>query len=199
MAWFERDHSGRALSTTELAFLAALVKLLSPLKLPQVDEKETAITAEGANCLIVMIPHRNLGGVSLVVWLFPDGAKVTWAQVGGLGCDHDSLDLGVSVAFFRLSPERPDFGLILESIREQCRAPLTVKVYTPNRATVLVCDRKGVLRKVGELGSPLGWSERLRPGNPIRESVVRLSDPVPPPVSEPSRVDEWFIGDQSGA
>jgi hypothetical protein len=199
MAWFERDHTGRALSTAERAFLAALVKLLSPVKLPQVDENETAITAEGTDCLIVLIPHRNLGGVSLVVWLFPERAEVTWAQVAGLGCCHDSLDLGVPVASFGLSPERPDFGPVIDSIREQCNAPLTVKVYTPNRATVSVCDRKGVLCKVGELGPPLGWLERIRPGSPARESVIRLADSAPPPVSEPSRVDEWFTIDHSGA
>lgn len=195
MAWFERDHTGRVLSAAERAFLDVLVKLLSALQLPQVDENETAITAEGANCLIVLIPHRKLGGVSLVVWLSPDSAEVTWAQVAELDCCNDSLDLGVSVAHFSLSLERSDFGPVIDSIREQCRAPLTVKVYSPNQATVLVCDRKGVLRKVGKLGPPVGWFKRIRRGNPIRESVICLADPAPPPVTEPSHVDEWFIVD----
>src|SRR5262245_13706991 len=109
MAWFERDHTERALTAAEQLFISVLVELLSSLGLPQVDKNETAITAEGANCLIVLIPHRRLGGVSLVVWLSADGAEVTWAQVGELGCCHDSLDLGVSVASFQLDENQPDF------------------------------------------------------------------------------------------
>jgi len=198
MPWFERDHTERALSAVERTFLASLVELLSSLRLPQVVENETAITAEGMNCLIVLIPHRELGGVSRVVWLGSDRADVTWAQVAGLGCCHDSLDRGVSVASFRVSPERPDFGPVLDSIREQCRAPLTMKTYISNRATVLVGDRKGVLRKVGEIGPPLKWFECIRRGNPTLECVISLADPEPPPVTEPSRVDEWFVLDHSG-
>jgi len=69
MTWFARDHTGRYLLRHEQQFVAELAKLLEELALPQVDESETALTAEGSDCLIVLIPHRALGGISIVVWL----------------------------------------------------------------------------------------------------------------------------------
>src|SRR4029079_5081942 len=102
MTWFQRDHTGRDLRPAERKFISALSGLLADVAAPPIDEEETALTAEGSDCLIVLIPHRALGGVSIVVWLTADGAVVTWAQVAALDCCHDSLDLGTSVAQVRL-------------------------------------------------------------------------------------------------
>lgn len=157
---------------------------------PQVDEDETALTAEGEACLIVLIPHRALGGVSIVVWLFEDRAEVTWAQVAGLGCCHDALDLGISVAGFRVDVENPDFGPVLECIRKQINEPLTLLCFGNDRATVLVRDRAGTLCRLGEVGNSA--SDELRRLDPTRETVIRLTDREPPPVMRPSGVDEWF-------
>jgi hypothetical protein len=97
----------------------------------QIDEDETALTAEGSSCLIVLIPHRALGGVSIVVWLFDDRAAVTWAQVAGLDRYHDALDLGISVAQFRLDSANPDVGPVLECIRKQIDEPLVLRCFAP--------------------------------------------------------------------
>jgi hypothetical protein len=192
MTWFRRDHTGRVLRPLERDFVVTLGAHLAELAAPQVDEDETALTAEGHACLIVLIPHRALGGVSIVVWLFEDRAEVTWAQVAGLDCCHDALDLGISVGQFRLDPARPDFGPVLECVRQQINEPLTLRCFGSDRATVLVRDYAGKLCKVGEVGSRVGWSVMLRRARPTHETVIRLADPEPPPVTAPSGVDEWF-------
>lgn len=199
MTWFQRDHTGRVLRPNERKFIAALSGQLAELAAPQIDAEETALTAEANHCLIVLIPHRALGGVSIVVWVFDDRAEVTWAQVAALDCCHDSLDLGPSVAQFRLDCADPDFKPVLACIRKQIGAPLILRCFGSDRATVLVRDHANKLREVGDIGSRVGWSELLRHSAPNREAVVRFSDPHPPPVTSPSGVDRWFDSRGHGA
>lgn len=198
MAWCERDHTGRALSGPERTFVEALVALLSDVRPAQLDERETALTAKGKDCLIALMPHRGLGGVAIVVWLCSHHADVTWAQVAGLGCCHDALDLGIGVKRFPLTPEHPDFGPLVAGIREQLMAPLTLRLYKSQVATVLVRDQKGYLRRVGRLGTPLNILERIW-GPPAQETMVRMVDEASPPITEPSHVDEWFAAGRTGA
>ena len=189
MAWFSRDHTGRGLFRHEQRFVGELGTLLAELAAPQVDENETALTAEGANCLIVLIPHRALGGISIVVWLFDDRAEVTWAHVAGLDCCHDSLDRGVSVAGFRFDCHQPDLRPVLDCIRSQFSAPLTLRLFDTNQAAVLVRDDRGSLRDEGEFGATPGQLPWFRRRVLVGETTVRLTDATPP---EPSHVDRWF-------
>jgi hypothetical protein len=196
MTWFGRNHTGRELFSWESQFIAALARLLMEIAASQVDESETALTAEGATCLIVLIPHRALGGISIVVWLFEDRGEVTWAQVADLDCCHDSLDLGISVGRFRFDRNRCDFSAILECIREQISEPLTLRVFDDHTATVLVRDRGGVLCKVGEVGTSSrrrGLSGRR---TLTRETQIRFTDPSLPPIVQPSGVEDWFRQDE---
>ena len=94
MTWFQRDHTGR-LRPSERKFITALSGLLAECAAPQINEDETALSAEGGHCLIALIPHRALGGVSIVVWLFDNRAEVTWAQVAALDCCHVRLISGI--------------------------------------------------------------------------------------------------------
>ena len=194
MAWFTRDQTGRVLVGYERQFLAALVDLLDELGAPQIDESETALTAEGANCLIVLIPHRALGGVSIVVWLDDKEAQVTWAQVAGLGCTHDSLDLGTWVGRFRFRSFRSqvlDFSSVLDCIRSQITGPVTLRCFGNERASILIRDDRRKLCEVGEV-SNRGQSDEIGPGTSVRETMIHLTDSEPPPVTAPSGVDEWF-------
>jgi hypothetical protein len=191
MAWFQRDHTGRRLTSTEQAFLTALILMLEDMRPTHLEETETAITAEASTCLIALMPHRALGGVAIVVWLFSDHADVTWAQVADLRRDHDSLDLGVRVATFRLDPGRLELGPLLECIRAQFTAPLIFKL-RGGHATLWVSDHGGVLQKVGTLGVKSGVFERLWRRVPTQETVVRFNDAIMPPLTEPSGVDYWF-------
>lgn len=199
MPWFARDYTGRALSENERQFMVALADLLTRLAVPQLDENETALTAESEHCLIILLPHRALGGISIVVWLSADRAEVTWAQVADLDRSHDSLDLGVCVGQFRFDPDKPDFGPVVDCIRRQLAAPLSVQVFDSGRAVVSVTDTRGVLRPVGEIGAGLGWAGLFRRGKLTHQTTIRLVDPVPPPVTEPSGVDGWFGSSSRGA
>jgi hypothetical protein len=173
-------------------FLAALVDLLSEVQPAQIDASETALTAERDSCLIMLIPHRTLGGIAIVVWLTDSEGAVALAQVGGLGMTHDSLDLGVWVSRTELDASRPNFAPLLERVREQLFASLTLRMYGSNRATVWVRDTRDVLRRVGILGTPLGWLDRLVRRAPTSEAQIRFVDSASSPVTEPSGVDEWF-------
>ena len=192
MAWFARDRTGRPLTERERAFLAALVDLLSEMQPAQVDAGETVLTAEGDSCLVLLIPHRALGGIAIVIWLTANEGAVTVAQVGGLDITHDSLDLGVWVSTTELDPSRPNFAPLLERVQEQLFAPLTVRLYASNQATVSVRDSRGILRRVGRLGRPHRWFDRLVRHDATSEAQIRFVDPSPPPITEPSGVDEWF-------
>jgi hypothetical protein len=192
MTWFGRDHTGRPLTDRERLFIALLSDLLSELQPAQIDASETALTAEGDACLITLIPHRALGGIGIVVWLTPTEGNVTLAQIGGLSLNHDSLDLGVWVSQTALNPASPDFERLLGCIREQLSAPLTVRWYGENQATVWAHDSRGVLQRVGRLGTPLGWFGPYVRRRPISETPIRFVDSGPPPIAEPSGVDEWF-------
>jgi hypothetical protein len=192
MAWFARDHTARSLTEQEQVFLAALANLLSDVQPAQIDDSETALTAERDHCLIALIPHRALGGIALVVSLTAKHGDIILAQVGSLGIDHDSIDLGVGVARTDLDPSRPDFAVLLARIREQLFTPMTVRLYGPNQATVWVRDKRDVLRKVGALGTPLGWLDRIVRRAPASEVQIRFVDSEPPPLTEPSGVNEWF-------
>ena len=197
MAWFTRDHTGRVLAGYERQFLAALVELLDELGAPQIDESETALTGEGADCLIVLIPHRALGGVSIVVWLDANVAQVTWAQVASLDCTHDSLDLGIWVGRFRFRSFRSqvlDFSPALDCIRSQITGPVTLRCFGDERASILIRDDKGKLREVGEISKRVP-PDVIGPVAPVREAIIYLTDSEPPPVTAPSGVDEWFNWD----
>ena len=191
MAWFERDHTGRPLAESERQFLSALIELLSEVRPAQIDASETALTAEGDSCLIVLIPHRALGGIAIVVWLTAQEGQVTLASIGEMD-RHDDIDLGVCVSTVELNAAKPDFAPLLERIRLQLFAPLTVRWYAADQANVLADDSRGVLRQVGHLGPTRGWWFPSTWRKVIREAQIRFVDSEAPPITEPSGVDKWF-------
>lgn len=122
----------------------------------------------------------------MVVWLTTTRAEISWAKVEALDCCHDSLDAGIPVADFDLDSKQPDFGPVFECIRKQISEPLTFRRLGHERATILVRNEKGTLSKVGEVGKV------LRRSHPTHDIAIRLTDPEPPPVSDPSGADRWF-------
>jgi hypothetical protein len=71
-----------------------------------------------------------------------------------------------------------------------------LRSYGDRRAEVFVHDHRGKLRRIGQMGRPIGWSEVFRGARPTHETVIRLSDREPPPMSSPSGVERWFSTDQ---
>jgi hypothetical protein len=77
--------------------LADLVRAVVDQVRPEnVEPAGAIVTGEGPEVEIVIIPHRDLAGVSLVASTDARGARLLWANVGDLST-HDDLDLGVVV------------------------------------------------------------------------------------------------------
>jgi hypothetical protein len=62
-----------------------------------VDRGSVTVTEEGESVGIVLVPHRDLGGLALVVWVTPKQAQLSWTGVSDLD-RHDDLDLGKRIA-----------------------------------------------------------------------------------------------------
>ena len=65
LPWFSADFTGRELSASERDFIKALSVMLDRGRPPQVAPANTSLTAEGQGCLIAIIPHSLLAGVSI--------------------------------------------------------------------------------------------------------------------------------------
>lgn len=89
-----------------------------------VDPKGPVVTGEGPEVDIVIIPHRDLGGVSMVVWTDTRDARLLWAHVGDLST-HDDLDLGVVAE--RFPYEAGWHGRLREAIAAELRRPVHLR------------------------------------------------------------------------
>ena len=103
--------------------IAGIVRLvLDEVRPENVDSSSVTATGEGSNKVeIVIVPHRDLGGVSLVLWTDKNGTQLIWAGIGDLS-NHDDIDLGELVK--RIAHEG-EWGLILrDAIGEEFRRPI---------------------------------------------------------------------------
>jgi hypothetical protein len=77
--------------------LSELVESVLEEKRPaNLDPTGPIVTGEGPKVETVILPHRDLDGLSLVAWTDDRSARLLWAYVGDLST-HDDLDLGVVV------------------------------------------------------------------------------------------------------
>jgi hypothetical protein len=121
---------------------------------------ETFITGEGVDVCVLVIPHRWLGGVSLVVRSDPPGIDLPWAGVTDLS-DHDQLDLGYVVGRWRAAPETDLAELEAKLAQELSRTIKWKQTYwgpspTPRRITA-VLDHDGRRVTVTVLRSVSLW------------------------------------------
>jgi hypothetical protein len=89
-----------------------------------VDPAGTTLTGEGPEVEIVIVPHRDLGGISLVAWTDQHGARLMWANVGDLSW-HDDLDLGVVVT--RIPYEGDWRGRLGEALAAELHRPIRLR------------------------------------------------------------------------
>jgi hypothetical protein len=80
-------------------FLALLDQVLRSRQPANVDRASVTVTGEGPAEGIVLIPHRGLGGFSLVAWFSAERIELGWGSVIDLEY-HDELDLATRVAEF---------------------------------------------------------------------------------------------------
>ena len=57
-----------------------------------VELDSVTVTGEGPDVGIVLIPHRDLGGYSLIVWIYENRISLSWGGVVDLSY-HDDIDL----------------------------------------------------------------------------------------------------------
>jgi hypothetical protein len=164
--------------------------MLDEIRPAQLDPNESAITSEGRD-LIALLPHRALGGISIVASFVGRSAVVGWAQVCDLSVWHDDLDSGVVAvslnSFWRpIDPER-----VVDAVRGQLDAAIRVSRIDDRRLTLAVRDRRGVFRAVGELliEASIGI---LADRTVVAESEIRMTDVSPPPFGQPSNALNWF-------
>ena len=107
------------------ASLAELVgKVLEQGRPENLDPAATTVTNEGPDVEIVILAHRDLGGVSLVARTDKRGARLSWANVSDLTY-HDDLDLGVVVE--RIPYEGDWRGRLGEALAEEIRRPIRLR------------------------------------------------------------------------
>ena len=203
--WFSSDFTGRELRGDERQFLNLLESMLMEVAPAQVDPTETRLTAEGIDCLIVLIPHRSLAGLSIVVWFEPRQISISWALVGSLACCHDDLDLGAWVARFQAggSSERW-YQTAVDAVRAELSRSIEVSVSRRLPASgdrlvefrLQIDGRRKTLGAVGRREPRRFFLLRRTPKTTADIYTVRFTDNEPPPVSYGSNVENWF-GPQS--
>jgi hypothetical protein len=128
---------------------------LDEVRPQNVDRESITITDEGESVGIVLVPHRDLGGLALVVWIDPKYVDLSWASVWDLK-DHDEIDLGKSV--LRIARTDPGWET---SVRAQ--------IITEFRRNINVTVRRDFLRRVAL------WCTIEVKGRPADLYLARLS------------------------
>lgn len=77
--------------------ISAVDRVLRELEPQNVDVGEVVVTGERERACIVVIPHHQLGGISLLVWSDVQGIQLSWGHVTTLS-RHDDVDLAVRVS-----------------------------------------------------------------------------------------------------
>jgi len=188
--WFEQIHVGRSLSERERQFVGMLTDMLEEVRPAQIEPAETSLAAEGKD-LITLLPHRVLGGVSIVVNFVGPSTYIQWAQIWNLSRYHDDLDQCVLAAEFLAvwRPSPPE--AVVAAVRGQLEAPIYLQRVDSTLVSVSVRDKRAVIRPCGQL--PLGNDPVVSP--PLSEfthAEVRMTDRTPPPVTVPSNARRWF-------
>ncbi len=101
-----------------------LVRQVLDVEQPRnIDFAAVTITGQGPDVGIILLPHQDLGGYSLVLWFNARRLTLLWAGVTDLE-RHDDLDLG------RLAIRLNDAS------DEATKAALTAELHRPIRATL---------------------------------------------------------------
>ena len=172
--------------------VAGMVRLaLDKLRPENVDSSAVIVTGEGSEVDIVIVPHRDLGGVSLVLWTDSNGTQLMWAGIVDLST-HDDIDLGEVVTRI---PHQGDWGLKLsDAIAAEFSRPIRVKY------------RRGFLGKprIDCYIRVAGHHKRLRVlrptpsqwrtnSKPLDTAVISLAGGPPVWFSVPLALDKWRL------
>ena len=127
-----------------------LVRQVMDAEEPQnVDPASVTVTGQGPEVGIILLPHQDLGGYSLVLWLDARQLSLMWAGVTALE-RHDDLDLG-RLAIRLDGASRGNDKAVKTALAAELRRPIHV---TLNRTRI---RRRWQLSSAVELSGR--WSE----------------------------------------
>jgi hypothetical protein len=144
----------------------AVGTVLEQLRPQNLDPSAVTLTGEGDSVEIVILPHRDLGGVALVLWTDRNGTELLWAGIGDLST-HDDIDLGVGVA--RIPHEGTWIAGLADALAGELKRPIRLK------------QRRGLFgrRRVDcyvTIDSKMNWLAVLRPRSAPGVAGRRLPD-----------------------
>jgi hypothetical protein len=163
-------------------------RVLEEQRPENVDTSAVTVTGEGDKVKIVIVPHRDLGGVSLVLWTDENGTQLSWAGVGDLST-HDDIDLGAFVT--RILHEGSWTARLRDALADELRRPIRLRyrqgLFGGQRIDCFVAidhreKRLAVLR-------PMSPPRAVDPS--ARETVTSLATRPPLPFAIPPPVENW--------
>ena len=157
--------------------------VLGSVRSENVDPTGPTVTNEGPDVEIVIVPHRDLGGVSMVAWVDKRSARLLWANVANLST-HDDLDLGVVIE--RIALEGDWRSRLREAIAAELNRPIELRT------------RRGLLGARVECWIVADGKEKrigvLRPSSarvgPEPDITTSLAGGPRPPFSFPPRISQ---------
>jgi hypothetical protein len=91
-----------------------------------VELDAVTVTGEGPEVGILLIPHRDLGGYSLVVWVTRSRISLSWGGVRDLSY-HDDIDLA-KPAFEMDGPGWANNAVVRAALAAEMRRPIRITV-----------------------------------------------------------------------
>lgn len=194
--WFTNGVGQAGLDERQRLLMTTLIAMLDRVRPGQVDPGETALTSEGPETLIAIIPHRGMAGLSIVVRLDLDVIAVSWAQIRSLAY-HADLDQDVHVGSFAedADPFVTRCQKAVACVRQQLDRPIDMRlIYCREEAEPIRVeyDLRGEGRdpvRVAVVGTRFPWLFARR-----RQTtwVAHFTDTHAPPFVEACAAREWF-------
>jgi hypothetical protein len=171
--------------------------MLEDLQPRQVDPALCAVTAGGQSTLIVLLPHRSLGGLTLAITVTDRFATVSWTSIHDLA-SHDDLDLTREVYLFNREGQGDGmWRAAVTGLREQLMRRFILRVRAtsdgiPLSASCHLAGADARLRRIARLPPRMPFVRRFWRWSRVSDREVSFVDVAPPPYAVPSGAAAWF-------
>ena len=155
------------------------------------DRESVTVTGQGPEVGIILLPHQDLGGYSLVLWFDKQHLMISWAGVTDLE-RHDDLDLGrLTVRMNRQEWESEDAvkAAVVAEFRRRIR--VRVRKTRIRRRWQLWCavetENAWLETYVDDVPTP----DATKIGSVIEAGMTSLLGPSRPTLRWPVPLDSW--------
>jgi hypothetical protein len=156
-----------------------------------VELDAVTVTGEGPEVGIILIPHRDLGGYSLIVWVNKNRISLSWGGVTDLSY-HDDIDLA-KPAFAMDGPGWASNDVVREALDAEMNRPIRITVRRTHirRQWQLWC----AVELSGQL-APSFVQDVSSPSMPSKDRIVEIGTtslvgPERPPTRWPVPLAAW--------